>query len=275
MVRSKTIRQFTFDHERILYEYIPRSSQRIGVTCLHQIHLSNIIVNWQIKGFSFHLLPLYAYDTACQIVVKQMHQSVSDIQNRDVEPNQPVAMSQRDMTLTQFAFIGLIVMYPKEMGFSSRTEDLDRLIYFWRCIGYMLGIDDEYNLCEGNYQTVRTNCEQIFKHKFIPSLLEMKPESDEMSERIIISASHYIVLLRHRGLLRYLFEVANLNIPVVLDQSENLFYITLKWTMSTLIHYRFFAIILNNLLRFALYQLTFKRFVNSVVKSLEQFYDEK
>ena len=166
-------------------------------------------------------------------------------------------------------------MYPKEMGFSSRTEDLDRLIYFWRCIGYMLGIDDEYNLCEGNYQTVRTNCEQIFKHKFIPSLLEMKPESDEMSERIIISASHYIVLLRHRGLLRYLFGVANLNIPVVLDQSENLFYITLKWTMSTLIHYRFFAIILNNLLRFALYQLTFKRFVNLVVKSLEQFYDEK
>lgn len=166
-------------------------------------------------------------------------------------------------------------MYPKEMGFSSRTEDLDRLIYFWRCIGYMLGIDDEYNLCEDNYQTVRTNCEQIFKHKFIPSLLEMKPESDEMSERIIISASHYIVLLRHRGLLRYLFEVANLNIPVVLDQSENLFYITLKWTMSTLIHKRFFAIILNNLLRFALYQLTFKRFVNLVVKSLEQFYDEK
>jgi len=160
-------------------------------------------------------------------------------------------------------------MHPEKIGFSSKPEELDKLIYFWRCIGHMLGIKDEYNLCIGNYAQVRDNCQQVFQGRFRDPLERMDKKAQEMSEQIVVTANHYIVLLRYRGLLKYLFEVTRVNVTVHLNFSEQFFYVALKWCVGTLAHYSGWAFVLNNLLRFAFYRLTFKSNVTSIVRSLE------
>ena len=172
--------------------------------------------------------------------------------------------------MLQFAFIGLIVLHPEKMGFSSKPQDIERLIYFWRCVGHMLGIEDRYNLCCGDYATVRHNCQQVFERSFKPKLLEMDKAPAEMCEQIVVTANHYIVFLRYRGLLKYLFEVTGVETEFRLDKSEHLFYLALKWVVGTLAHYRLWAFLLNNLLRFAFYRLTFKSNISSIVRCLEK-----
>lgn len=52
-------------------------------------------------------------------------------------------ISQKDMALTQFAFMGFFVLKPKELGLQYEEKDLDAFCHFWRVLGYMLGIKDE------------------------------------------------------------------------------------------------------------------------------------
>lgn len=47
------------------------------------------------------------------------------------------------MSLTQFGFIGLLLLKKKELGVKGTEEDEKGLVHFWRTIGYMLGIQDE------------------------------------------------------------------------------------------------------------------------------------
>lgn len=54
-----------------------------------------------------------------------------------------VRVSQKDMSLTQFGFIGLILLKKKELGIVGTKEDEMALVHFWRTIGYMLGIHDK------------------------------------------------------------------------------------------------------------------------------------
>lgn len=164
------------------------------------------------------------------------------------------------------------MLHPEKMGFSGESKKLERLIYFWRVIGHLLGIEEEYNLCRGDYATVRANCELIWEGNFRHRLLSMRKEAAEMSEKIVLSASHYVWLLRYRGLLRYLFEVSQLPTSSFqkLAPIEELFYRLLKLTVGTLLHYRPLAILLNGLLRFAFYRvITSKSFVSAIVRSLE------
>lgn len=53
-------------------------------------------------------------------------------------------LNQFEMAATQFAFVGMIVLFPKDYGMNNATdEELDAFCYTWRCIGYLLGIEDE------------------------------------------------------------------------------------------------------------------------------------
>ena len=56
-------------------------------------------------------------------------------------------ISQKDLALTQFGFMGLAVMKRKVHGISGSTEDIEGFIHFWRTIGYFMGIEDRLVQC--------------------------------------------------------------------------------------------------------------------------------
>lgn len=52
-------------------------------------------------------------------------------------------VSQRDIALTQFGFIGFAVLKPHQFGISQTKEgDWEAYNHFWRVIGYMIGLED-------------------------------------------------------------------------------------------------------------------------------------
>lgn len=52
-------------------------------------------------------------------------------------------VSQRDMVLTQFGFIGLLLLKKKQLAIIGTEEDEVAIVHFWRTMGYMLGIQDK------------------------------------------------------------------------------------------------------------------------------------
>lgn len=49
---------------------------------------------------------------------------------------------QRDMAITQFAFIGYILIAPKSIGLRNKPQEEEGFNHFWRVIGHMLQIPD-------------------------------------------------------------------------------------------------------------------------------------
>lgn len=107
--------------------------------------------------------------------VRQMHNSARQLMARTVAENGKVNkkklhVSQYDMSLVQCGFIGAIIMYPQELGIKCTKEELEDYVYLWRWIGYLLGIDDDRNLCTEGYVKAYKLCKAIERDILFPAL---------------------------------------------------------------------------------------------------------
>jgi hypothetical protein len=56
-------------------------------------------------------------------------------------------ISMYDMACVQSGFMGALTIVPSKFGINASDSILEDYVFFWRCIGYQLGIADEFNLC--------------------------------------------------------------------------------------------------------------------------------
>ncbi|CAK1590419.1 unnamed protein product [Parnassius mnemosyne] len=112
-------------------------------------------------------------------------------------------ISQRDLALTQFGFIGFVVLKPDNFGVRQLEDgDWDAYNYFWRVIGYMIGLEDRYNLCRRNMDETRKVCQIILDHVFTPCL-ENVPEYFEHMSRVMIDGMWAVNPAMETGSLLY------------------------------------------------------------------------
>lgn len=52
-------------------------------------------------------------------------------------------ISQKDMAITQFGFIGFSVLFKDQLSIKCTQEELEDFCHFWRVLGHMMGIKDE------------------------------------------------------------------------------------------------------------------------------------
>ncbi|KAH9399815.1 hypothetical protein TYRP_017382 [Tyrophagus putrescentiae] len=72
-------------------------------------------------------------------------------------------LSQAAMVQGQFVFVGLMAVFPEQLGFGHFSpSDFHALFHFWRTIGYCLGIEDRFNLCQGTDLEVVEHCRQLY-----------------------------------------------------------------------------------------------------------------
>ncbi|EFN67112.1 hypothetical protein EAG_12674, partial [Camponotus floridanus] len=91
-------------------------------------------------------------------------------------------LNQGDMSGTQFACMGLIVLYPEQFGiYNVSDEDLEAFCHLWRGLGYLLGIQDQYNFCRGSLQEIRQRTEDFIEHWVKPNLSTVTAEWEHMS----------------------------------------------------------------------------------------------
>ncbi len=82
-----------------------------------------------------------------------------------------VAMTQFDMVVTQWAFVGPILLFPGRVGLRSVTEeDMEALAHHMYGVGYVLGVSHEFNLCAGSLDDVRAYCAALHRRVVKPCL---------------------------------------------------------------------------------------------------------
>lgn len=81
-----------------------------------------------------------------------------------------VYVSQYDMSLVQCGFMGAIIMYPDNFGIKATETELEDYVYFWRWIGWLLGIEDKNNICAHGYKNAIKICKAIEIDIVIPSV---------------------------------------------------------------------------------------------------------
>lgn len=94
-------------------------------------------------------------------------------------------ISQKDMAITQFGFLGFIITRPTLLGIQKTPEDLEAFVHFWRIIGYMIGIQDRFNLCTDSYETTVIRCEMMSSQIFRPSLEKAPKFFEEMADALV------------------------------------------------------------------------------------------
>ncbi|XP_014226572.1 uncharacterized protein LOC106652251 isoform X1 [Trichogramma pretiosum] len=94
-------------------------------------------------------------------------------------------ITQLDMALTQFGFIGFTLLSGDELGVKTTEAELDGLIHFWRVIGQLLGMDERYNLCNGTVEECRALCRRLLDHVFLPCFANRNKNFEAMGKVLL------------------------------------------------------------------------------------------
>lgn len=114
---------------------------------------------------------------------KHAHDVIPDIICKINANNaQRIYLNQSEMSMTQFGFFGLMLVYPEKFGARNATEDeLECFVHMWRLLGYLLGIQDEYNFCDGDLATVTIRSKQFIEHVMKPMILHVTKDWEHMA----------------------------------------------------------------------------------------------
>lgn len=110
--------------------------------------------------------------------------------------NRMKGINQGDMSGTQFAFVGLMVLYPEQFGARDASlEDLEGFCHMWRGLGYLLGIEDQYNFCNGSLEDVQRRSRDFIEYFVKTNFCMVTSEWEHMS-MCLFEGINYIMPLR-------------------------------------------------------------------------------
>lgn len=88
-------------------------------------------------------------------------------------------ISQKDMAITQFAFVGMQLLSPEKLGIKASRDDLESFSHAWRARGALLGIEDRFNVCGATLDESLGRLEAIRQDFVLPALTNMDPKIEE------------------------------------------------------------------------------------------------
>lgn len=157
-----------------------------------------------------------------------------------------VYLSQYEMGLVQSGFIGVTIMYPKEFGIHCTVEELDDYVYFWRWMGYLLGIDDKYNICIDGYKKAKELCHAIQREIVIPSLTRPPEQYYPMADAFVDTFKRYQIAST-KSFIAVGFRKARLECPVSISFTDSLRMYAFSGFLSLLSYFPSFAYCFNRL----------------------------
>lgn len=119
--------------------------------------------------------------------------------------------SQTDMVITQWAFFGLVLTHGEQLGIKCTNEEEEALVHFWKSIGYLMGIEDRYNLAYGGLEEVRRNCHAVVHQFIIPSISRPPSESSSMSDAMLHGVHKIVPVVDPSAFQRFTWQLFNLN----------------------------------------------------------------
>ncbi|KAF4524679.1 hypothetical protein B566_EDAN009523 [Ephemera danica] len=102
-----------------------------------------------------------------------------------------VHVNQYYMAITQFAFVGLAVVYPRKFGIKINKkldQELDAFVHLWAAIAYLLGTEDRFNICIGGLADCREKSAALIETWIKPNLHDIFRNSSTLAEYHINAA---------------------------------------------------------------------------------------
>ncbi|KYN22980.1 hypothetical protein ALC57_04763 [Trachymyrmex cornetzi] len=162
-------------------------------------------------------------------------------------------LNQADMAMTQFAFMGTVLLYPHQFGIYASDEDMEAFCHTWKGIGYLLGMEDQYNFCRGSLKEIKQRSHDLVETWLKFYLRDVTPEWEHMLRCITESTSYlhdYLNNLTFEMLLLFITDLLNIDMPCL---------------RSTLTYFqRFNLMVLRFILRYAMKLGFVREFLNKI-----------
>ncbi|KAI1289165.1 hypothetical protein HDE_08281 [Halotydeus destructor] len=184
--------------------------------------------------------------------VRSMHKHVASVMNAMPSNNNNgqntessdgrVWVSQFDMMVTQWAFIGLVLQHPEKCGLHRATqEDFAAIIYVWRVISYLIGIKDEYSMCLDSVEDTIKLSSLVYQEVYHPVLsaeVPPAPQGYEMARDIIKSLKPLLGNLQSEIFLKHWYEHLGVRQLVPLTSWWNVVtYYSMQFHMNVVYYY--------------------------------------
>lgn len=114
------------------------------------------------------------------------------------ERAEQITITQRDMALTQFGFLGFLVLKPRMLGLPDTPDVMEPLIHLWRVVGYLMGIKEEFNICTDSVSTTKERMNAILSNVYRPALEKTGEQFDLMSKALLDGLWYSDVILNFR-----------------------------------------------------------------------------
>lgn len=169
-----------------------------------------------------------------------MHKRVGEMMNKKTNKiigQDRIWISQCEMAMTQWAFFALLVLYPKDCGGHSMTrDDLEHIVYLWRVLGYLMGIEDEFNIGQGTFD----ECKALYK-VILDDFIRPKLSENPHPYQIGYDVSHGIAKalrpvnpeIRFDVVMHHWYKVLNISYEIPLKTIHRIRLATLKFTLYT------------------------------------------
>ncbi|XP_069679179.1 uncharacterized protein [Periplaneta americana] len=123
-----------------------------------------------------------------------------------------VVRLQVGYTVAQFGFLGSFLLFPEKFGAHGVTdEEMSSFLYLWRCLGYALGMPDQYNLCDGSLESVRERCRDVIRFWVKSNLRELPRDWEHMSRCLAEGVSYYSPIINFELLLMFLCDILDIS----------------------------------------------------------------
>lgn len=123
---------------------------------------------------------------------------------------------QKDMALTQCAFVASIFIVTKSFSSCNKLKEEEGFNHFWRVIGYMIGIPDRLNICRKSAMETRELCEKTVNNIFANYLNNASPDFYHTISIVLNGIGHMDITLNRDALLAFTYRLCNIEYKVSL-----------------------------------------------------------
>ncbi|KAI4467254.1 ER-bound oxygenase [Holotrichia oblita] len=117
-------------------------------------------------------------------------------------------ITQFQMTVAQFGFMGYILSRPKIVGIHKvADQDLEGFVHFWRVIGHLLGIEERFNICRDSLAETKEICDEFIQEIFRPTVLKWDPVFLNMTEALTDGLWCMMPVLNKNVCLQYVYQM--------------------------------------------------------------------
>ncbi|XP_070154773.1 uncharacterized protein [Polyergus mexicanus] len=182
-------------------------------------------------------------------------------------PERPKGINNAEVAFVQAVFLGMFLLRPQDIGVHDATDkDIDAFCHMWRCYGYYLGLEDEYNFCHGSFEEIKQRIRDLYQYWITPNFKNVTPEWEHVTKCIIEPINFYpFIYMPYKAMVLIAFDLLDLNMSHL--------YTSLSY--SEWIAYKVYKFILQHALKLFIIRVLFNKLIIYILKKLSNYSSEK